>query len=116
MNRIEFSRSTLVPIGVVITLCGMSWKLSSRMTALEERERYGSQTITAIDAKVDRLLEMKTDIEVMRAKIQAMERPIMHTHSDVQSLRREVALINMGPLGPYYRGPLTMSGLKLKGE
>lgn len=108
MKRPSISRSTPIHLGLALSLLGATWKLSSRMTSLEDRGHFDGQRIAALETEQRTLIEMKTDIAVIREKVERIERPIYHTHADVQSLRKEVAQLNFGPLTPFYHGPLSV--------
>lgn len=106
MKRTEINRTSVISIGLVLTICAFVWKQAQT----DQQVDFNSEAIVAINTKLDQILAMRTDIEVIKTKVQAMERPIYHTRYDVRHLRREVAQLNQGALVPYFKGPLTMSG------
>lgn len=105
-TRTEINRTSVISVGLLLTVCGFVWKSAQT----DKQVDFNTGAIVAINVKLDQILAMRTDIEVIRTKVQAMERPVYHTRYDVRHLRREVAQLNQGALVPYFRGPLTMSG------
>lgn len=95
-------------VGLVVAVAGIgggAWHYSGVVKQLE----FNTRSVVEINSKLDQLLGMKTDIEVIRTKVQQMERPVIRTSRDVRSLRSEVAALTPGLFSPYYKIPLTMT-------
>jgi hypothetical protein len=102
------TRSTLIPLSLVLVVCKAVWHQS----ATDKQVEFNTLAVASISNKMDQLLEMKTDIAVIRTKVQAMERPVYHTNQNVKALQREVSLLSPGLYAPLYSVPLTMSTYK----
>jgi hypothetical protein len=101
MKRSEISKTTLVPLGLVMALCGVTWKLSSRITSIEDGMQFHEREIASMTQEIKTLVAMKTDVAVIREKVERLERPVYHTQQDVRSLRQQVET----RLGPRYAHP-----------
>lgn len=114
MKQVAISRQTKITISLAIFICTLAVRTSERLDDQDAERRvqqkqvdFNTAAIVVINSKLDRLLEMKTDIEVIRTKVQAMERPVYHTDAGVNSPKKQANEFRLGPLyaNPFNRGP-----------
>lgn len=106
MKHTEINRTSVISVGLALSIGALVWKAAQS----DKQVELNTTAIQAITVSLAQIASMKTDIAVIRTKVEAMERPVYHTRYDVRHLRREVAQLNQGALVPYFKGPLTMSG------
>lgn len=77
-------RSTLVPMGFVLTLCVLVFKVS----AWHDQTEFNSAAILKQDQKLDLLLERtgktQTDVEVLKTQVEAIKKPLANTQANVK--------------------------------
>lgn len=80
------TKESLVPISLVITLCGGIFWLS----AMHERGVFNSDAILKMDGKIDRLIDSMqqthTDVEVVKSQVKAMQKPLANTQANVKHI------------------------------
>jgi hypothetical protein len=98
------SKQTPVTIGLMLTVCGLIWHAATKAKQVD----FNTQAIKTIGDKLDSLLEMKTDIAVIKRDVAALQMPVKYTRRDVKKIKKDVASLNTAPIGPFFMGPLTM--------
>jgi hypothetical protein len=102
-RRVPISKQTPMTVGLMLTVCGLVWK-----AALKDKQvDVNTASIVAINGKLDQILEMKTDIAVIKHDVAALQKPVRYTRRDVKEIRKDVALKSLAPIVPFYIGPLT---------
>lgn len=110
MNKV--SEKTFIPIGLaVLTIGGGAFWLS----ALFSQVQFMKDDMTEMRADIRVLAGMKTDIEVIKSKVEHMESPVFHTRYDVKRVKQVIEAQNAGPLNQpssalrmYNHGPFSM--------
>jgi uncharacterized protein YktB (UPF0637 family) len=97
-------------IGLVlaITLIGGG---SFHYSRLLSQVDFNTAKIAGMDAKLDRILEMKGDMELMRKDIQSIQRMGKFTKVGVKSIDSRLAQLNesIQPFTSYYQSPFTQN-------
>jgi septal ring factor EnvC (AmiA/AmiB activator) len=118
-NWVSFMKNSLtektwVPISVAViaalALAKVAWVASERSKQMDQNTASIALMRAEFGGKLDALLEMKTDIAVIKRDVAALQTPVKYTRRDVKALRKEIAQINVGPVAAFQTGPLTMSG------
>lgn len=89
----ELSEKTPIALGLVFSIAGGAFWLSALHSDVQSLK--GDVTEMRMDLKV--LAGMRTDIEVIKTKVEGIEKPVFHTHEDVKHIRNSFAKFE-GPL------------------
>jgi outer membrane murein-binding lipoprotein Lpp len=88
------TENTLIPISLVITVAGgASW-----LAAIKAKVDETTTSVLKMESKIDTLAQMRTDIEVIKTKVERMEQPIRNASVDASMIKRTLQFT--GPIVP----------------
>jgi outer membrane murein-binding lipoprotein Lpp len=93
----ELSEKTPIALGLVFSIAGGAFWLSAVNSKVDMLTDSVSELRSDIKELAQQTAPMRTDIEVIRTKVQLMEKPVFHTHEDVKHIRNSFAKFE-GPL------------------
>ena len=97
-------------IGLVLAIVGIGGG-AYHYSRLQSQVDFNTASIAGIDSKLDQILAMRTDIEVIKDRLKDLKRPVQHTNRSVIKIEREVAYLTtkLGPHMPFHPGPVTQN-------
>jgi ADP-dependent phosphofructokinase/glucokinase len=109
----KITKASYISVGLAITMVGVTWKLSETNKQVE----FNTAAIQSISGKLDRILELKTDIEVIKSQVTDLKKPLINTQFNVKRVNARLNKI-AGPVrstsldlsGNCYTGPFSMMG------
>lgn len=93
----ELSEKTPIALGLVFSIAGGAFWLSSLNSKVDMMTDNISELRLDVKTLVGGSAGMKTDIEVIKTKVEGIEKPVFHTHEDVKHIRNSFAKFE-GPL------------------
>lgn len=91
----KITEKSVVSIGLLITLLGVAFQYS----ADHKQIQFNSAAIAKIDANLAAIVEMKTDIAVIKSRVEKMDGRSKWTRNAVKSVRNSIQ---------QFAGPLAM--------